>query len=192
MGDNGGLVLEFGQFNLPFKRNAFSDDKMHLAFVKKCVSMVRMTPEYRDWTSYIKDTLGHKTCVFTEETADELTIELHHHPFTLFDITDVTLCHCLMSGESFTSLDITQKVLELHYSNCVGYMPIVTSLHEKYHNGFLVIPPKFVLGTWDYLINNDDYHIDDALLERVTTIMKADNNMYDQYFKWQKCEVTHV
>lgn len=185
------LTLNLGQFYLPYKRANFSDNKLFISFIKKCEQLVRSSPEYKDWVSYVKDTLGHKVCVFTEETSDELTIEIHHHPFTLFDITSAVLVGKMTSGEEFTSIDIADKVLQLHYSNCVGFVPIVTSLHEKYHNGFLVIPPKFVTGNWHHILNHDDYFLDEDTRERVNGLMCAENNKYDQYFKWQKGAVTN-
>jgi len=184
--DDNGLILELGNFHLPYKRANFSDNKLFVSFIKKCEHIVRCSPEYKDWVSYVKDTLGHKVCVFTEETSDELTIEIHHHPFTLFDITSIVLTTLMTQGQEFTSLDVSDKVLQLHYSDCIGYVPIVTSLHEKYHNGFLTIPPKFINGTWDYMLLNDSYFLDDEMRDKVNKLMHPSNNQYDQYFRWQK------
>lgn len=183
------LKLGQGQFQLELCRCSFPNEKYHIAFAKKCVTMVRMSPEYKDWVSYVKDTLGHKFCAITSENSDELTVEIHHHPFSLFDATMAVLNRYLMSGDTFTSLDIVKDVLIVHYTDNIGYIPLVTSLHEKYHNGFLTIPPKFILGTWDYFLSSDEYEIDEATLLKVQSLMAAENNKHDCYVNWQKAEV---
>ena len=184
--------LTIGQFHLDFNRSQFANEKAHIAFLKKCVGLIRGTPEYKDWSSYIKDTLGIKNCVFTNETSDEITIEIHHHPLTLFDITGVILNTYINKGDEFCSLDIIKDVLHLHYTNNIGYIPLVASLHEKYHNGFLIIPPKFVLGNWNHLIKSDEYEIEKDVLDKVKSLMDLSNNKHDHYISWQNAEVNNA
>ena len=103
---NSNPVLKLGEFNLPLKRTDFADEKELTRFIKKCVSMVRQTIEYRDWANYIKDMMGHKICLFTQESADELTVEIHHHPLTLFDLVSIILNTYMANTLEFSSLDI--------------------------------------------------------------------------------------
>lgn len=178
-------TFQLCQYDLSMTRNSFVDEKAMSSFVRKCISAVRQSPEYREWVAYVKDVLGFKTCVFTEETSDELTIEIHHHPLTLYEIVELEIVRHINNNYEFCSMDIVKRVMELHYSNNVGYLPIVSSLHEKYHNGFLIIPPKFVNGIWNYVLTHDEYNPGDDVLLKVGEVMKEDNNQYDTY-AWKR------
>lgn len=179
------ITFSINNQNLTLKRSGFPSQKAHTAFIKLCVRMTRTTIEYKEWSAYVKDVLGFKTCEFTNETSDEITVEIHHHPLTLYDIVDIVLSTYLTNEIEFCTLDIIKDVLILHYNNNVGYVPIVASLHEKYHNGFLIIPPKFIHGVWDYLLKTDGYCVSEDIENKANELMSSDKNQYDIYHQWQ-------
>ena len=139
---------------LSLRVTTLQDQKEYQSFIKNVVRLVRASYEYRLWTGYVKDTLGHNFCALTGEVADEVTVEIHHHPFTLYDICETILNHYITNGLEFCSMDIAIRVLELHYENRVGYIPLCKTLHEKYHNGALTIPINLVHGDWKYLLEH--------------------------------------
>ena len=61
-------------------------------YIKKIVSLFRNSPEYKLWVSY-----QHRTkklvCPFTglDGNIEKDVIELHHHPFTLYEIVEFLL-----------------------------------------------------------------------------------------------------
>ena len=156
-----------------------------LSFTKKCVSLIHASPEYRDWATYVKEMLGYKTCALTNESSEQLTVDIHHHPLTIFDITNIILNTYIANQKSFTSLVIAKDVLHLHYNDRVGFIPLVSSLHEKYHNGFLVIPPKLIHGGWQYLLKTPGYQVSPDVVDKCNELMKAENNKFDAYLNWQ-------
>lgn len=182
------IQLNLGEKHLELKRKTFPDEKTFNSFIKKVGGLVRGTIEYRDWVSYVKDVLGFKHCAFTNESGEELTIEIHHHPLTLFDVVEVVLATYIKNDIEFSSLDIARETLLLHYTNNIGYIPMVTSLHEKYHNGYLIIPPKFISGKWKYLLETPGYAISDATIAKCMELMKEANNKFDNYHAWQHAE----
>jgi hypothetical protein len=184
---SGNVNFSLNNQYLSLKRKTFSSEKSHNHFIKACVRMIRSSVEYREWASYVKDVMGYKTCVFTNEVSDQLTIDIHHHPLCLFDIVNIVVSTYLKNQIEFSSPDVSKDVLLLHYTNNVGYVPLISSLHEKYHNGYLTIPPKFIAGKWDYLINTPGYVVSDEVKLKVSELMKAENNNYDTYF-WQNHE----
>lgn len=186
---NSNPVLKLGEFNLPLKRTDFTDEKELTRFTKKCVSMIRQTIEYRDWVSYVKDSMGHKICLFTQESSDELTVEIHHHPLTLFDYVSIVLNTYMANALEFSSLDIMRDVLLLHFNDQVGYVPMVTTLHEKYHNGYLTIPPKYIQGVWDYIITCNNYIIPTDITDKVSELMNPANNKFSNYI-WQSTPIS--
>jgi hypothetical protein len=179
---SGNVNFSLNSQHLSLKRKTFLSEKSHNHFAKSCVRLVRSSVEYREWSSYVKDVMGYKTCVFTNEVADQLTIDIHHHPLSLFDIVNIVINTYLKNQIEFSSPDISKDVLLLHYTNNVGYVPLISSLHEKYHNGYLSIPPKFIVGKWNYLTTTSGYVVDDDIKMKVSELMKEENNKYDTYF----------
>jgi hypothetical protein len=60
----------------------------------------------------------------------------------------------LSTEQEFSTFDVATKIIELHFQNKVGYVALISSLHAKYHNGFLQIPIELVNGNYKYIIEN--------------------------------------
>ena len=161
------LSSEDSPYELTLRRNDFPEEKNMNQFIKKVEAIVRKSPEYKDWTSYIKDVLGHYSCELTGEMAAQVTVEIHHHPISLFIITKAMIVQYINSDKGFCSFDIAQDVINLHYENRIGYIPLVKTLHEKFHNGFLLLPMELVKGDWKHI--TQQYEHDDADLEIIQT-----------------------
>lgn len=177
-------TLDYGSYTLEMPRSEFEGEKEKNQFIKKCVQMSRQTPEYREWVKYVKDMLGYKTCSLTGENGDEVTVEIHHHPLTIFDITNIIVSTYVKNNKKFTSMNIMNDVMTLHYNNKVGFIPLCTTYHEKYHNGYAVIPPKFIHGEWDYLLKTPGYEVIPDLVNKCNELMHDSNNDYADYNNW--------
>jgi hypothetical protein len=57
---------------LPLRRAGFDEDKEYQKFIKNIERMVRSSAEYREWSTFVKDTLGYSTCAITEEKSAEV------------------------------------------------------------------------------------------------------------------------
>jgi len=124
------------------------DEKNYKKFVGSCKRMIRMSPEYKLWTDYLREVLGFYSCSITGEVNSQTTVEIHHHPIPMEVIIKGVLNRRMGSKTGFCSFDIITEVIELHFKNHIGYIPIVSSLHEKFHNGFLDIPMEMVNGNY--------------------------------------------
>lgn len=162
------LKSEEYPFSLSLRRNDIDDEKELTKFIRSCENMVRHSNEYKLWTSYIKEVLGYKTCQVTGENNDETRVELHHHPYTLFDWIKGIILKYAESGKEFCSFDITLEVIELHFKHKVPFCLLVKSIHEKYHNGFIEIPMEIVKGDYDYFIQNILSYFPETDLESIT------------------------
>jgi hypothetical protein len=172
-------TLNYGSYTLEMPRNGFETEKEKDMFIKNCVRLARQTPEYKDWVRYVKDMLGYKTCLITGETSDEVTVEIHHHPLTIFDITNIIVSTYIKNNMKFTSMNVVNDVMTLHYNNKIGFIPLCTTWHEKYHNGFAVIPPKFITGEWNYLLTTPGYEVIPELVDKCSELMDDKNNAFD-------------
>jgi hypothetical protein len=126
-----------------------------IELIKYFDAMVRHTPEYRLFIQFVKTHLDVNQCSFYEDFSMEngFTIELHHHPFSLFDLCEaVTQKHFEKNGYVETFF-IVEEVLLLHYKFYVGLTPLNPTSHDLVHNGVLPIHPKIVIGEWKTLFN---------------------------------------
>ena len=153
------------EYKLPLRRAGFDQEKDFTYFIKNVERLVRNSTEYREWKKYVKDVLGYCNCAFTSEKSSEVTIEIHHHPVTLFTLVKTVTVFSINKEKEFCSFDIAQQCIELHFSNRVGYIPLASTIHEKYHAGFLRIPIELVHGDWRYIVDN--YPVDDLDIQLI-------------------------
>ena len=146
--------IDNSPFELSLRIDNFSDEKEEIKFIKAVEKMVRFSPEYRLWVDYIIDTLGQNKCEFTGELKSETSVDVHHHPICLYTYVKTIIDDKIRKHIPFCTYDIAREVIELHFQNKVGYVLMLSSLHEKYHNGFMQIPIEFVSGDYKYLLTN--------------------------------------
>lgn len=158
-------------FKLPLRISTFENEVEYNKFIKNCEKLVRGSLEYKYWRNYIIDVLGINTCSLTNEKMVETTIELHHHLPSLFMVVKALVNKKLEDQESFSTFDISLEVIELHFMNKIGYIPLVSSLHEKFHNGFLKIPFELIKGDYLYFIKEYSKFLDDDDLETINERM---------------------
>lgn len=159
------LSAESYPFNLPLRITAFEGEKDYIAFVKNCEKAVRGCIEYKLWRNYIRDVLQIQTCVLTHERIDQTTIDIHHHIPSLFILIKALINKRIEEERSFSTFDIAIDTIEFHFQNRVGFVPLVSSLHEKFHNGYLKVPIEMVKGDFRYFIDNYFRYLDDEDLE---------------------------
>lgn len=150
-------------FELP--KDALFDPREEKKFLQSVKAMVRTSYEYKEWVKFVKFNVGLDKCSFTGERSGEVTVELHHHPISIANIIK-TIYDEMTNNINLTvisSTDLAKKVIDLHKHNNVGYVLLVTTLHEKFHNGFLHIPMEYVNGNWEYLLNN--YDVNEEIME---------------------------
>ena len=164
-------------FSLPYRIKELPDEKAFAKFVKSCEKLMRNTPEYRHWVNYITDVLGVNECVMTHEKIWEVGIDVHHHVPSLYLVAKVLINEALLEEREFTSLEIANKGMELHFQNKIGYVTLLSSMHQKFHNGFLQIPIELVKGDYAWFINTYGQYFDDEDWETINRRLsiKKDN-----------------
>jgi hypothetical protein len=80
-------------------------------------------------------------------------VEIHHHPLTIYDIADIVFTRMVATRtdedeDHITSLTVANKVMELHYRNQVGLVPLTATLHELVHADRLTVHPAMIFGDW--------------------------------------------
>jgi len=178
------LSSDNSPFSLSLRLDTFHSEKQLDHFIKNVERLVRNSVEYKQWVAYIIEVLGYKTCALTKEDINECDIEIHHHPVTLFTVCKAIISDFLSSGDKFCSFDVATKVIELHFQNKIGYIPLLSDLHKKYHNGFLELPIELVHGDYMHILKT--FNMDDADKDKIYQLCQVKKK--DCVINWQKGE----
>jgi len=154
------VLYDEDEMSLSLRITEFTSDKQQKYFIKKVEKIIRGSTEYKVWTDYIRDTLGKTKCMITDEDHEETTVDIHHHPISLYVIVKGVVMEHIKNERSFCSFDIAAKVMELHFSLKAPFIPLVKSLHEKFHRGYLQIPMELVHGNWEDYMEEYEHYLD--------------------------------
>lgn len=154
---------------IPYKYDGYSisleTEKSRDKFIKRVERIVRSSMEYRDYVRFLKENIDLTRCLFfpkVDGTIRGISIEQHHEPFGLYDITNIVLERHLQEGISLTDLLIAEEVIDLHYRNLVGFTPLSKTIHQVITNSKKIIVPLFaVYGNYAKFIEEYDKYIDD-------------------------------
>ena len=162
---NSELYSENFPFRLPLRIKSFENETEFIKFAKNCEKLIRSSLEYKDWRTYILDVLQVNTCMVTKERMDEVSVEVHHHVPSLFTLMKAVINKKLELEEAFSTFDICQETIKLLFDNKIGYLVLISSMHEKVHNGYLKIPARLIRGDFNFFIANYAKYLDDSELE---------------------------
>lgn len=121
--------------SITFEFSGFYDDKVFDRFVKSVEKLVRSDRSYSNYVGKIKETEDNlaKDVILNSLKSSDATIEMHHHPFTLYDIVSIVALHNFNNNIPFTSFSLAKEVLAIHYANMVGLAPMSITTHELAH-----------------------------------------------------------
>lgn len=156
-------------FRLPLRIDNFENEADYKRFIKSCEMLIRRSVEYKFWRQYIIDVLQIDTCVITNEKMEDVTVEVHHHIPSLFTAVTAVVNKHIENNKEFCSFDIAQQVIELHFANQIGYVTLLRSIHEKFHNGKLTIPIDAVKGNHKQFLKDYSKYIDEDELDKIET-----------------------
>ena len=122
----------------------------YLTYIK---NFVRKTPEYRQYIDFLKkhrgQNISHVLPAAIQGNGKKYSIELHHEPFTLFEIADIVVTKRETLGESLSPFKVVEEILELHYDGTVGLVPLDVTTHELCEKGLIFIPLQDIYQRYD-------------------------------------------
>jgi hypothetical protein len=123
--------------------------------IKYFTLSIRRTPEFRSFIGFLKNYLDINKCSFYEDYSmkNGFIIELHHHPFSLFDICEAVAKKRLEKDGYVETYLALEEVMLLHYQFLVGLTPLNPTAHDLAHNEDLEIPPQIIVGEYKQLYN---------------------------------------
>lgn len=176
-----------------------SSDKERQKFVNRVKSIVRDSFEYKDYINFCKTKMDLNKCIFYNNVTNDgtkkgrISIEIHHEPFTLHDIVNVVLQKFLDEGLPINDLLIAEEVLELHYANEVGLVPLSKTAHQVVHNSTkLIVPLNMVYGEYSRFLDKYEPYIDEELYEKLEKKVNMTNALTPESFDAIKKEFTYL
>lgn len=162
-------------------------------YVKKIERLIRSSMEYRDLIFFLKENLDFNKCAFFThiENANGIKsrIEIHHEPFTLYDIVDTVVTKFEEEGMPLNDMYIADEAMELHYRNMVGLIPVSKTIHEMIHSSLktgsekIFIPMNLVYGNFREFIKEYGEYIDDSVYERYKYKIDKTKELTPESFK---------
>ena len=154
-------------FRLQLRIKNFENETEYKKFIRNCEAMLRKSNEYKLWRKYLVDVLRVNHCSITHEVIEEVTIDIHHHIPSLYTLISALVNKKLDIGSEFCTFDLCKEIIELHFQNKVGYVTLLKSMHEKFHNGSLDIPVSLVKGNYKQFLKDYTSYIDETQLDTV-------------------------
>jgi hypothetical protein len=88
------MSFNYGTSNFYFSLNLEDDEKQKTKFIKDIERIVRSSLEYRNYIKFLKTEALINYCSVLNKLPDDIvnsiSIEMHHYPFTLYDIASIT------------------------------------------------------------------------------------------------------
>lgn len=164
------------------------NEKDFKKYIDDIERMVRSSREYREAVQYMRKFINMNTSLFFQninniETA-KIKIELHHHPFTLYDIVITVFNKRSRLQEPLDIELVAKEVAYLHYFLVIGLVPLSRTEHKLVHNQALFIPLELdgkpiVLGDYNKFVEMYERDIPEDTMIRFNTYKELTKN-YNQ------------
>lgn len=164
-------------------------------FINRIKRSCRASMEYKDYIGFLRDNIGMDACAFFnnihKEKGRKIRIEVHHAPLCLEDIVKTVLKKYEDNGMPINDLMICREVMQLHYGNMVGLIPLSKTLHEVIHNSDkLVIPTYLIYGNYKKFL--EEYNVEDYILEKVENAINMTKEIKRSSFDFLEKHYTYL
>jgi hypothetical protein len=160
------------------------NEKDKIKFIKTIESLVRSSQEYKQYIDYLKNQIDMTKCSFFHNINNKdfrgVSIEIHHEPFTLFDITQIVLNKWQEEDKELNPLLIAEDIMKIHYSNMVGLIPLSLTVHQLVHDGKLFIPLQCVFGGFITFLEEYEKYISQDLKDMLECKLQMSKDVQSQ------------
>lgn len=117
-------------------------------YIKTVEQIIRRSLPYKDYVKFLRENLDMNQCLILKNirstSGKHYQIEIHHEPFTLFDIVETVINKRLELEMPISTLQVADEVMGLHYEGKVGLVPLTVTMHELVHSGRIFIPLQYI------------------------------------------------
>lgn len=162
----------------------FNDSKSFEHYISDLERIVRQSFEYRQFIGYLRNIEGMNECAVldnvTNKAESKVRIEIHHSPFTLYDICVIVFRKRSALNEDLNINAVAEEVLFLHYIAWVGLIPLSATVHDMVHNAYLFIPTNKIRGNYRPFIESYYNYINPELLDNIDAAEQATKDELDK------------
>lgn len=156
-------------------------------YIKTIEQLVRRSDPYKAYIRFIRENFDMNQCLILKNvrsvSGKHYRIEIHHEPFTLFDIIETVINKRLQLEEPITTLPVSDEVMGLHYEGKVGLVPLTVTMHELVHSGRVFIPLQYVYQDYAGFFREYEHYFNqntvDKLEAKVNLSMHSDSIVSD-------------
>jgi hypothetical protein len=164
----------------------FANEKEFMHYVKDIERIIRKSQEYKKYIKYLKDELDINKCSFLPQVdikeVKGVGLEMHHYPFTLFDIVSIVIKHHLsFKEEKIYPFLIAEEVMEAHFNNIIGLVPLSKTVHKLAHNGSVYIGLNQIFGNVKEFIKKYKYGVTQDYKEMLIKLLDIGNALGEDY-----------
>lgn len=149
------LNIELPDFDME-EYNIFDKDEFN-QYLDAIEKVVRTSFEYKQFIKFLRNNINMNQCSFFENVNNidtyKVKIEIHHSPFTLYDITYMVFKRRQEANECLEVEAVAKEVMYIHYNLLIGLIPVCETVHQLIHNFYLFVPMDKVLGQVDTFIS---------------------------------------
>lgn len=158
------------------------DEKKYKNFIKACEKLIRTSGEYKSYIGYLKNDMGLTNCgVFGNVNKDIADLEFHHFPFTLYDIVSLHIAKNCIGNKKFNTFSIANDVMEEHYENIIGLIPLSKTAHQLVHAGELAISMKQLFGEVALFTELYNEYLTDDMINKYNQLMEISEDSVSLY-----------
>lgn len=162
----------------------YFDEAKLKKLVKGVEKAVRTSDEYSKYIGFLNGTLGLTSCAVLGNIVKEkgVTIEMHHYPFTLYDIVYLNVMKRIINKEKINTFLVAREVLQDHYDNLIGLVPLSLTVHQLVHAGEIFVNLNAVYGDINSFVEKYSIAMSDDLIEKYNKVieMSEKNIVYSE------------
>lgn len=154
-GKNLSIKSDGNIFSEQYYYSDFFDEKGTRKFIKNIESLVRSSREYKNYIEQLRTNFSHlnQDAVMGNISTLDTDLEFHHYPFTLYDICEIVVMKGATDQKYESSFSAAKKIMDLHYKNIIGLVPLTKTNHELAHDGKIFLSTKQIFGNWEEFYN---------------------------------------
>jgi hypothetical protein len=166
-----------GYFSEKFYFEDIYDSDKIKKFVNGIKALVRGSDEYSQYIHFLKEDVGLRNCAILGNISDtDALIEFHHYPFTIHDVINLSVSRHILLNKKFNSFTIIEDVINDHYNNIIGLVPLSTTVHELAHAGEIFINLNTqVFGDLNAFIKKYAIAMPDDLIDKYNKLVEYSN-----------------
>ena len=158
------------------------DDKAIKSFIKSCEKNIRKSTYYSQYIGTLKENYNITNCaVMGNISCDMVDVEMHHYPFSLYDIVMLNVLRCVDKDIKMTTFSVSYNVLKDHFDNIIPLVPLSKTAHELAHDGEISISLRQIFGNIEAFIEKYKDYMSDALKIKFNKLVEYTENADKMY-----------